>query len=118
VSGLFLRALPVPSWGTPRDLTTWDGEPVADLAWAARRAELDLIAAGRDVSADAVRELLALQASDWAFMVTRDLAGDYPLERANGHREALAAELRTLGSASGSVRNLAPHASPLPLLEP
>ncbi len=110
--------LPVTTWGTPRDLTTWDGEPVADLAWAARRAELDLIAAGRDVSADAVRELLALQASDWAFMVTRDLAGDYPLERANGHREALAAELRTLGSASGSVRNLAPHASPLPLLEP
>ena len=29
----------------------------------------------------AARELLALQSSDWAFQVTRDLAADYPLER-------------------------------------
>ena len=41
---------------------------------------------GRRAGARALRELLALQASDWAFMVSRDLAGPYPRERAAGHR--------------------------------
>ena len=38
--------LPVTTWGTPRDLWTWSGPQVADLAFAARRAELDVVAAG------------------------------------------------------------------------
>ncbi len=41
----------------------------------------------------ALRELLLLQSSDWAFQVARDLAGDYPRERAAGHLAALAAAL-------------------------
>lgn len=35
------------------------------------------------------RELLALQASDWAFMISRDLAVPYPHERFDGHYAAL-----------------------------
>ena len=46
----------------------------------------------------ALRELLALQASDWAFGVTRETAGPYSRERADGH----AAELeRALADPAG-----------------
>ena len=60
----------VTTWGTPRDLSTWSGARVADLAWAARAAELGVLAAGPGVGDRAVRELLALQSSDWAFLVS------------------------------------------------
>lgn len=83
--------LPTTTWGTPRDLSTWDGPQVADLAWQARAAELRALV-GRDghpAAGAALRELLLLQSSDWAFQVTRDLAGPYPRERAAGHRAAL-----------------------------
>lgn len=85
--------LPTTTWGTPRDLSTWDGPQVADLAWQARAAELRTLAAERRPSATALRELMLLQSSDWAFQVTRDLAGPYPRERAAGHRAALEAAL-------------------------
>jgi 1,4-alpha-glucan branching enzyme len=62
----------------------------------------------RFAGARALRELLALQSSDWAFMVTRGLAGDYPLTRAAGHAGALERELGTIGSGEPSLRNLAP----------
>jgi len=107
--------LPTTSWGWPRTLETWSGPKVADMAWAARRAELDVLAAGHDASVDAVRELLALQSSDWAFMATRDLAGPYPRSRADGHRNAVTAALH---GEPGSVRNVAPWASVAALLEP
>jgi 1,4-alpha-glucan branching enzyme len=61
----------------------------------------------------AARELLALQASDWAFMVTRDLAAEYPLERVRGHaaaHDAALAALRDSGSVvEPALRNLAPR---------
>jgi 1,4-alpha-glucan branching enzyme len=84
------------TWGTPRDLSTWDGPAVAQLAWQARAAELELLRHGPHPPPRAVRELLALQSSDWAFLVSRDLSGPYPAERAAGHlagmRAALAGE--------------------------
>jgi 1,4-alpha-glucan branching enzyme len=88
--------LPTTTWGTPRDLSTWDGPQVADLAWQARDAELRSLIAdpGRRSSPEAERELLLLQASDWAFQVACDLAGPYPRDRAAGHRAALEAALR------------------------
>ena len=56
---------------------------------------------GADVPrARALRELLALQASDWAFLVTRALAGPYALERIEGHRAALDGRAR-LGTLRG-----------------
>ena len=64
----------------------------------------------------AVRELLALQSSDWAFLVHRDLAAAYGHGRSEGHRDALAAELASLGSRPPELRNLAPHATVAPLL--
>ena len=108
--------LPTTSWGSPRDLSTWDGPGVREFAWRARRAELDLLAAGRAATPRAVRELLALQSSDWAFLVQRDLAAAYGHARAEGHRERLAAELAAVGSSAPELRGLAPHASPAPLL--
>jgi 1,4-alpha-glucan branching enzyme len=88
---------------------------VAELAFAARAAELRVLGAG-DPPALAVRELLALQASDWAFLQTRGTAGDYPRRRADEHGRALDAALA--GIASNGIRNLAVHATPAPLLEP
>ena len=58
----------------------------------------------------ALRELLALQSSDWAFLHTRATAGDYPIQRARGH---LAALERALAGDAGliaqpTLRGLAP----------
>jgi 1,4-alpha-glucan branching enzyme len=106
--------LPTTTWGTPRDLSTWDGPQVAELAWQARNAELRaLVADGAGaLSPRALRELLLLQSSDWAFQVTRELAGRYPRERAAGHRVALEAALALRDTAGGdgdaAVRGLAP----------
>jgi len=108
------------SWGAGGGLATWDGPAVADLAFAARSAELDAVAAGPDIDADAVRHLLALQASDWAFLVSRELAPPSGRERAAAHREAFAAALggdAATGSDAG-LRNLAVHARREALLEP
>ena len=72
------------SWGDDGDLSTWSGPAVAEMAFAARAAELEVVAAGARAGAAAVRELLALQASDWPFMVSRELAG--PVSRASASR--------------------------------
>ncbi len=98
--------LPVTSWGTPRDLWTWSGPQVADLAFAMRRAELDMVAAGGRAGTRALRELLALQSSDWAFQISRRQAGPYPRERFDGHAAALRAALAA--GDDGPVRSLAP----------
>ncbi|MDX6639793.1 MAG: 1,4-alpha-glucan branching enzyme [Solirubrobacteraceae bacterium] len=108
--------LPTTTWGSPRDLSTWDGPGVEAFAWRARRAELELVAAGRSATPRAVRELLALQASDWAFLVGRELAAAYGHARAEGHHDRLAAELASLGSSPPELRNLAPFATVAPLL--
>ena len=105
-------------------MTTWDsprggglrlaprGRPSCD---AARFAAAGGAAAGERHSPAlerAARELLALQASDWAFQVTRDLAGDYPARRVAAHADGagrgarwlcrLRARRRTRGAQSGS----------------
>ena len=89
------------------------------MAFATRAAELQTLAAGREAGAAALRELLALQASDWAFMVSRGLAVPYARERFANHcaefQQALA------GGPDGdlsALRNLAVHADPLALLAP
>ncbi len=110
--------LPVTSWGTPRDLTTWSAPPVADMAWSARQAELRAVAAGPGIDPRAVRELLALQSSDWAFLVSRDLAAPYGRQRAAAHRVAFEASLAAPGAHDPALRNLAPEAAPAALFEP
>jgi 1,4-alpha-glucan branching enzyme len=107
--------LPLTTWGAPRDLATWSAPRVGDLAWSARAAELRVLSSPTAPGERALRELLALQSSDWAFMVTRGLAGDYPRDRARAHADALDEALR-IGSADPAVRNLAPslHATAMP----
>jgi 1,4-alpha-glucan branching enzyme len=109
----------VSSWGEGGDLETWSGPAVADMAFAARAGELDLLAAGARAPAAAVRELLALQASDWPFMISRGLAVPYARERFDGHRAALAAALAAGEDAStASLRGLAVHADTTAMLAP
>jgi 1,4-alpha-glucan branching enzyme len=111
--------LPPTSWGTPRTLATWSGPAVADLAFAARGAELrTLRASGDRPSMRAVRELLALQSSDWAFLAARDIAGPYPRERAAAHLAALDAALVPGADLEPALRHLAPYADPRMLMVP
>jgi 1,4-alpha-glucan branching enzyme len=109
------------SWGENGDLSTWSGPAVAELAFATRAAELSTVRAAHAGLAGpaATRELLALQSSDWAFMISRGLAVPYARERFEGH---LAAHARALadGPQAGveDLRELAIHADPAVLLAP
>jgi 1,4-alpha-glucan branching enzyme len=97
----------VSSWGEGRDLRTWSAAPVADLAFKARTAELKLLAGAHAPSARALRELLALQSSDWAFLAYRGTAGEYPRERFKAHADAL--ERALTEDDEPALRNLAPY---------
>jgi 1,4-alpha-glucan branching enzyme len=117
------RALLASTWGEEKDLSTWDSPAVTDLAWGARRLELRLLRAlarGRrgPAALRAARELLAVQASDWAFLDKRGQAGDYPYRRATDHAEAMLEAIDSGASSDPSMRALAPDLSLAPLLEP
>lgn len=117
------RPLAASSWGEDKDLSTWDSPPVADLAWAARRLELRLLralAAGLrgPAALRAARELLAVQASDWAFLDKRGEAGDYAYQRGTGHAEALLQAIDSPFATDPCMRSLAPDLRLAPLLEP
>ena len=117
------RPLRASTWGEGKDLRTWDSPPVADLASGARRLELRLL---RAVSAGlrgapverAARELLAAQASDWAFLDQRGQAGDYAYQRATDHSQAMLEAIDSGPATDPRMRSLAPDLSLAPLLEP
>ena len=101
--------LPATSWGAGGDLRTWSEPTVADLVWQTRGAELHAFL--RDTQPSplrALRELMALQSSDWAFLAHRAWAGDYPRQRASGHAASLSRALQG-ESDTPYVRNLAPY---------
>ena len=115
------RPLSRSTWGEGKDLRTWDSPAVADMAWAARRLELRVLralAAGLrgDAAERVVRELLALQASDWAFLDSRKQAGDYPWRRTTDHAAALLEAIHSQPPPSPGLRNLAPDLDLAPLL--
>jgi 1,4-alpha-glucan branching enzyme len=118
------RELRDSTWGEGKDLRTWDSPQVADLAWAARRLELRLLRAldrgalPPAAAERATRELLAVQASDWAFLDHRRQAGDYPYQRATAHGRALLDAIHAVEPPDPALRNLAPELSLSPLLEP
>jgi len=117
------RPLAASTWGEEKDLRTWDSPEVADLAWGARRLELRLLRALAQGSSGpaalrAARELLAAQASDWAFLDKRGQAGDYAFRRATDHAEAMLEAIDSPASSNPSMRALAPDLSLAPLLEP
>ncbi len=107
------------TWGEHGDLSTWSGPVVAEMAFAARAAELRVVAGAADAGAAAIRELLALQASDWPFMVSREIAAPYARERFAAHSQALARALADGEDADPvGLRNLAADAEHACLLEP
>ena len=118
------RPLHRSSWGEHKDLSTWDSPDVSDLAWGARRLELRLTRELarrqlRPAAAErAARELLALQASDWAFLDKRRQAGDYPFQRVTDHARALLESIHSADPQEPRLRNLAPDLSLAPLLRP
>jgi len=112
-------AWPASTWGKDGDLSTWSGPAVAEMAFAVRAGELAVVAAGEHAGAAAVRELLALQASDWPFMVSREIAVPYAHERFEGHREALARALAEGAEAEvAGLRSLGVDADRASLLVP
>jgi 1,4-alpha-glucan branching enzyme len=129
------RPLRESTWGEGKDLRTWDSPEIGDMAWAARRLELRLLAVlgsgelTTPAAERAARELLALQASDWAFLDRRRQTGDYPFQRSTGHARALLEALHSgrrrapdaaapPNAVDPRMRNLAPDLSLAPLLEP
>jgi len=117
------RPLRASSWGEGKDLRTWDSPPVADLAWGLRRLELRLLRAlanglRDDAALRAARELLAAQASDWAFLDQRGQAGDYAYQRATDHARAMLEAIDSPFDTDSRMRSIAPDMSLAPLLEP
>ena len=112
------------SWGEHKDLSTWDAPEVSDLTWGARRLELRLVRelAGRTLAPAraerAARELLALQASDWAFLDKRRQAGDYPFTRVTDHARAMLDAIHSPPVPAPELRNLAPDLSLASLTAP
>ncbi len=117
------RPLAASTWGEGKGFETWDAPAVADLAWGARRLELRLLRAlatglRGDGALRAARELLAAQASDWAFLDQRGQAGDYAYLRATDHAGAMLEAIDCCGGIDPRMRSLAPDLSLAPLLEP
>jgi 1,4-alpha-glucan branching enzyme len=117
------RPLRASTWGEGKDLRTWDSPPVADLATGARRLELRLLRAASNGTPEAAllraaRELLAAQASDWAFLDQRGQAGDYAYQRATDHSRAMLEAIDSQRATDPRMRSLAPDLSLAPLLEP
>jgi 1,4-alpha-glucan branching enzyme len=108
------------TWGANGDLSTWSGPAVAEMAFAARAAELRVVHDGARAQEAVVRELMALQASDWPFMVSREIAVPYARARFQAHERRLA---QAFGQEAGEadvlgLRNLAVDADRAFLLEP
>ncbi|MHB8492162.1 MAG: 1,4-alpha-glucan branching protein domain-containing protein, partial [Solirubrobacteraceae bacterium] len=92
---------------------------VPDMAFATRASELQVLRRRARAGPAALRELLALQSSDWAFMVARRVAAPYARERFNAHRAACDAALRAGPDADcAGLRNLAVCAPHSVLSEP
>ncbi len=112
------------SWGEGKDLQTWDSHPPSPTSPGGRGGSswrlLRALASGLrgDAAARAARELLAVQASDWAFLDRRGQAGDYPYQRVTDHARALLEAIDCPFDTDPRMRSLAPDMSLAPLLEP
>lgn len=102
------------SWGAGGDLSTWSSPAVQEIAFAQRAAELALLRCeARDGRRTALRELMAMQSSDWAFMLSRQQAAVYARQRFEAHSEAFERALSgEWAPGQEQLRNLALHAEP------
>ncbi|GAC66367.1 1,4-alpha-glucan branching protein domain-containing protein [Gordonia soli] len=90
--------LPASSWGSGKDWRVWNGPDVEHLVTLNAEVvetAIDAVAklrdpgGGRDRVADQiVREALMTVASDWPFMVSKDSAAQYAVQRAHTHAHA------------------------------
>jgi 1,4-alpha-glucan branching enzyme len=103
------------SWGVNGDHSMWMNDqtrwtwdrlwPLEDAFWDAAPAAL-AVAAARPIVAQAARELLLAQASDWQFILSTGAVPDYAERRFTGHcqdAERLLAGLRS-GALEGAAR--------------
>jgi 1,4-alpha-glucan branching enzyme len=84
------------SWGKDGDYSMWDGEPARwtwPILWELEDAFWNLAARAlpqlslHDILAQAARELLLLQSSDWQFIISTGEVEDYAIRRFNGHAD-------------------------------
>ena len=112
-SGLRLAA---GSWGANGDYSMWLNSLTAwtwpkiwereDRFWMMAREAIELPAAEAAL-AQAARELLLLQSSDWQFIISTGAVADYAIRRFNGHADAFDRLYDAIeaGLASGDLTN-------------
>ena len=96
---------PLTAWNVDGTFSTWRNDLTEGMWEETRLSErrfLSLLAEGKGgadpgVVAQAGRELLLLEASDWTFMVTRDTAAAYARDRFRSHLERFRALLGMAG---------------------
>jgi 1,4-alpha-glucan branching enzyme len=104
------------SWGANGDYSMWLNEHTAwtwpkiwdfeERFWTMAREAIELPAA-YDALAQAARELLLLQSSDWQFIISTGAVTDYAIRRFNGHADACDRLLTAIrdGLVSGDMTN-------------
>ena len=85
------------SWGANGDYTMWLNAQTAwmwpriweleDRFWTMAREAIELPSA-HEALAQAARELLLVQSSDWQFIISTGAVADYAIRRFNGHADA------------------------------
>jgi 1,4-alpha-glucan branching enzyme len=99
-------------WLNPETQWTWDRLwALEDRFWDTTQRLLPVSPSARlPVFAQAARELLLAQSSDWQFIISTGAAGDYASKRFTGHCDALEALLNALQSGETADTLLAEHA--------
>ena len=100
-------------WQNPETQWTWDRLwLLEDRFWNTVRSLLPACPPDRlPVFAQAARELLLAQSSDWQFIISTGAAGDYAAKRFTGHCDALEGLLGAIESGDGGERLMAEHAA-------
>ncbi len=102
--------LPAGSWGANGDFSMWLNDGTAwtwERLWPLEEAFWDVAPAAlarpewRPVLAQATRELLLAQSSDWQFIISTGAVPDYAFTRFNGHCEAAEVLVAALRAADG-----------------
>ncbi len=108
---------PETSWGRGRGFDVWSGPKAAEFAWRIRGTELRTRHNGKDASSpEQLRALLALEASDWAFLHEGGSTGDYPTERAEAHLDSVQGALES--EFPDTLESIAPDLRPNALFSP
>ncbi|HUQ84476.1 MAG TPA: 1,4-alpha-glucan branching protein domain-containing protein [Gemmatimonadaceae bacterium] len=112
------------SWGANGDYSMWLNSQTAwtwpkiwgleERFWTTAREAIELPAA-HDALAQAARELLLVQSSDWQFIISTGAVTDYAIRRFNGHVDACDRLLDAIrdGLASGDLTSATDAASEL-----